>query len=77
MWNFLSNLKILKDWGVRANLATIGVIGFYVAVLYSIIAVAMTFEQVIAILGISQPVALLGLRWYFEKKKEETNEGAK
>ena len=64
-------MKLLKDYGVRANLATIGVIGFYTAVLYSIIAMNFTFEQVIAILGISQPVALLGLRWYFEKKKED------
>jgi len=64
-------MKLIKDYGVRANLATIGVIGFYTAVLYSIIAMNFTFEQVIAILGISQPVALLGLRWYFEKKKED------
>ena len=64
-------MKLFNDYGVRANLATIGVMGFYTAVLYSIIAMNFTFEQVIAILGISQPVALLGLRWYFEKKKEE------
>ena len=64
-------MKLWNDFGVRALLATIGTIGFYTAVLYSIIAVNLTFEQIIAILGISQPVALLGLRWYFEKKKGE------
>ena len=65
------DMRLANDFGVRALLATIGVIGFYTAVLYSVIAMNFCFEQVIAILGISQPVALLGLRWYFEKKKEE------
>ena len=67
-------MKLVQDFGVRALLATTGVIGFYTAVLYAIIAVNLTFEQIIAIIGISQPVSLLGLRWYFEKKKENNAE---
>jgi len=63
--------KLWEDFGIRALLATIVALGYEIAILYAVIGRDFTFEQTIAILGISQPVALLGLRWYFEKKKED------
>ena len=63
-------MKLWNDLGIRAVLVIIVTLGFEVAVLYAVIGRDFTFEQTIAILGISQPVALLGLRWYFEKKKD-------
>ena len=63
-------MKLWNDLGIRAVLVIIVTLGFEVAVLYAVMGRDFTFEQTIAILGISQPVALLGLRWYFEKKKD-------
>lgn len=63
-------MKLWNDYGVRANLATISVAAFFTIVIIAMVTIVTTIEQALAVIGVAQPVALLGLRWYFEKKKE-------
>lgn len=64
-------MKLWNDYGVRANLANVALIGHYIAVLYVIICYDLTYDQVLIIITESAAVALLGLKWYFGKKDDK------
>jgi hypothetical protein len=58
-------MKLLQDFGVRALLATIGGLGFYVIVIYVLMAFSLDIAQIIAIVGFAQAPWMLALGFYF------------
>jgi len=64
-------MKLIQDFGVRALLAVTALMGHYAGLLFVIITYELSYDQVFAILTESALVAGLGLKWYFEKKKED------
>ena len=61
-------MKLSKDFGVRALLATIGGIGFYTIVIYVLIRVQLDVAQVIAIVSMAQAPWMMALGFYFGTK---------
>ena len=63
--------KLGNDWGVRATLATIGGVGFYVLLGFILFRYELDLANVIAIIGLAQSPWLLALGFYFGTKVKE------
>ena len=61
-------MKLYKDFGVRALLATIGGLGFYVLLGFILFKYELDIATVIAIIGLAQSPWMLALGFYFGTK---------
>ena len=61
-------MKLINDFGVRALLATLGGIGFYVLIGIILMKFELNIETVIAILTMAQAPWMLALGFYFGTK---------
>ena len=66
------NLKLLKDFGVRALLATIAAIGFYGLLALVLIKYPLDTTTLIALIGLAQAPLLAALAFYFGSKTTGT-----
>ena len=64
-------MKIIKDFGVRALLATIGGLGFYGLLGFILAKFELDLSTIIAIIGIAQSPWMLALGFYFGTKVKE------
>ena len=58
-------MKLIKDFGVRALLATIGGVGFYVIAIWVLVNITLDVSQLIAIISMAQAPWMLALGFYF------------
>lgn len=68
----MNNLKLLKDFGVRALLATIAAVGFYGLLTLVIIKYPLDTATLIALIGLAQAPLLAALAFYFGSKITNT-----
>lgn len=64
-------MKLIKDFGVRALLATIGGLGFYTLLGFILARYELDLPTIIAIIGIAQAPWMLALGFYFGTKVKE------
>lgn len=64
-------MKLLKDFGVRALLATIGGIGFYVLLAFIVTRYTLDLPTIIALIGLAQSPWMLALGFYFGTRSGE------
>lgn len=64
-------MKLLKDFGVRALLATIGGVGFYTVLGVILAKYQLELSTVIAIIGLAQSPWMLALGFYFGTRVKE------
>ena len=58
-------MKLIKDFGVRAFLATIAAIGYYVPLVYIFIKFSLTVEIMLALISAASAPWLLAMGFYF------------
>ena len=61
-------MKLVKDWGVRATLATIALVFFEAIAIIILLEFDVNIEVALAILGVVQAPAMLGLGFYFGQR---------
>ena len=66
-----NNMKLIKDFGVRALLATIGGLGFYALLGFVLARYELDLPTIIAIIGIAQSPWMMALGFYFGTKVSE------
>lgn len=64
-------MKLIKDFGVRALLATIGGLGFYTLLGFILVKYELDLPTIIAIISIAQAPWMLALGFYFGTKAKE------
>ena len=64
-------MKLVKDFGVRALLATIGGLGFYTLLGFILARYELDLSTIIAIIGLAQSPWMLALGFYFGTKAKE------
>lgn len=63
-------MKLVKDFGVRALLATIATVGFVAGLILALMS-CDTIDQMVQILLMAQSPCMLALGFYFAKKATE------
>ena len=58
-------MKLTQDFGVRALLATIGGLGFYVMLGFILVKFELDLSTVIALVGLAQSPWVMALGFYF------------
>lgn len=58
-------MKLTKDFGVRALLAIIAAVGYYVPLIFTFIHFDLTTETMLALLGVANAPWLLAMGFYF------------
>lgn len=66
-------MKLKKDFGVRALLATIGAIGFYAIVLIVLFKFDLSTAQIIALVSTAQAPWMLAIGFYFGTRSVSQN----
>ena len=66
-------MKLWRDFGVRALLALIGGVGFYVIVIYVLMRIQLDVAQIIAIVGMAQAPWMLVIGFYFGTRSGQQN----
>lgn len=61
-------MRIIKDFGVRALLAIIAAVGYYVPLVFVFIKFDITTETMLALLGAASSPWLLAMGFYFGTK---------
>ncbi|GEM_PF-6136336 len=69
--------KIVKDWGVRATLATLTVLPYEILLFFLAARVSLTPEFAMALLGAGQAPAMLALGFYFGQRAGQQSTGEK
>ncbi len=64
-------MKLVKDFGVRALLATIGGVGFYTALLLVMFKYDLDLPTLLALIALAQAPWMLALGFYFGTKAKQ------
>ena len=68
-------MKLSKDFGVRALIATLAGVGYYGSIGYVLVTSHLDFVSVIAILGMAQAPFLSAVAFYFATRNQTPPKG--